>query len=98
VVIRTPGRQQAEFDKPAPRRLGRCRAEGGGYAAYASYAKKVGLTHAQCWTHSRRGFFEAEKIEPQSAHEALQRIGALYAIEDAIREHKLTGGSKRLYR
>ena len=22
-----------------------------GYAAYASYAKKVGITHALCWTH-----------------------------------------------
>lgn len=69
-----------------------------GYAAYASYAKKIGLAHAQCWTHSRRGFFEAESIEPQGAHEALQRIGALYAIEEEIRERQLTGESKRLHR
>ena len=31
-----------------------------GYAAYASYAKKTGLTHAQCWAHTRREFFEAD--------------------------------------
>ncbi len=29
-----------------------------GYHAYAHYAAKTGITHAQCWAHTRRGFFE----------------------------------------
>ena len=69
-----------------------------GYAAYASYAKKVGVTHAQCWTHSRRCFFEALASNPQGVDEALKQIGALYDIEEQIRELKLSGQSKRLHR
>ena len=52
-----------------------------GYEAYASYAKKIGVTNAQCWAHSRRGFFEAQGAEPQAAAEALRQIGALYEVE-----------------
>jgi hypothetical protein len=68
-----------------------------GYAAYQSYAKKVGLTHAQCWAHSRRNFFESQALEPDAV-DALKQIGALYAIEEEIRGRKLTGESKRLHR
>ncbi len=69
-----------------------------GYGAYASYAKKTGLTHAQCWAHTRRGFFEAQTAEPDGAREALAQIGTLYAVEEKIRAGKLTGEHKRLYR
>lgn len=69
-----------------------------GYAAYASYAKKVGITHALCWSHSRREFFEAHSADPQGVQEALQRISALYAIEEDIRTLKLTGEAKQLHR
>jgi transposase len=69
-----------------------------GYAAYASYAKKVGITHAQCWTHARRELFEAEAAEPEGVREGLRRIGALYAIEEQIRDQKLAGEAKRLHR
>lgn len=69
-----------------------------GYAAYERYASKTGITHAQCWTHSRRTFFEAQDAEPQLAAEALRRIGALYEIEEEIREKKLSGENKRLHR
>jgi len=69
-----------------------------GYAAYASYAKKVGISHAQCWSHSRREFIEAQTTEPQGVHEALRRISALYAIEDDIRKLALTGEAKALHR
>jgi transposase len=69
-----------------------------GYAAYESYAKKVGVTHAQCWAHSRRGFFEAQAAHPQGVDEALKQIGALYEIEEQIRDLKLTDQSKRLHR
>ena len=69
-----------------------------GYAAYQNYAKKTGLTHAQCWAHTRRGFFEAQTIEPQDAQAALSQIQALYRVEEYIREHRLAGDSKRLHR
>lgn len=69
-----------------------------GYAAYASYAKKVGITHALCWSHSRREFFEAHSAEPEGVQEALQRISALYAIEEQIRAQQLTGETKQLHR
>jgi transposase len=69
-----------------------------GYAAYASYAKKVGITHAQCWSHARREIFEAEASDPEAVREGLRRIGALYAIEDDIKAQHLTGETKRLHR
>jgi transposase len=69
-----------------------------GYAAYERYASKTGITHAQCWTHSRRGFFEAQDAEPALAAEALRQIGALYEIEDEIRTQNLTGENKRVHR
>lgn len=69
-----------------------------GYEAYASYAAKTGVTHAQCWVHSRRKFFEAQGAEPQAAAEALRQIGALYGIEDDIRSAGLCGQAKRLHR
>jgi transposase len=65
-----------------------------GYSAYASYAKKTGLTHAQCWAHTRRNFFEAQQNEPQEASQALEIIGQLYEIEELIREKKLSTEAK----
>lgn len=69
-----------------------------GYGAYSAYAQKVGLTHASCWAHARREVFEAQNIEPQIAAEALHQIAALYAVEEQIRESKLKGEAKHLYR
>jgi transposase len=69
-----------------------------GYAVYAQYAKKTGLTHAQCWAHSRRKIFEAKDIEPVQAEQALAWIGELYAVEAHIRDENLTGPAKRARR
>jgi transposase len=69
-----------------------------GYAAYASYAKKTGLTHAQCWAHARRELFEAQAVEPEGTAYALTEIKRLYAIEADIRDRRLGGESKRLHR
>jgi transposase len=69
-----------------------------GYGAYEAYAHKTGITHAQCWTHCRREFFEAQEAEPERAGQALEYIGALYAVEARIREKKLKGETKREYR
>ena len=69
-----------------------------GYSAYRHYADKTGLTHAQCWAHTRREFFEAQTYEPEAAAQALEYIGGLYAVETHIRDHKLTAAKKRDYR
>ena len=69
-----------------------------GYAAYAQYAKKTGVIHAQCWAHARRKIFDAQDMEPDHAKEALASIGALYAVETQIRDSQLTGEAKRALR
>ena len=70
-----------------------------GYKAYSSYAARCeSITHAQCWTHSRRQFIEARDDEPARVDEVLEIIGVLYANEAYIREHKLNGDDKRQYR
>ena len=70
-----------------------------GYAAYARYAEaQQGITHAQCWVHSRRYFIDAQKDYPEKATEALQQIAKLYQNEDVIKTQGLTGEKKRQYR
>jgi transposase len=66
-----------------------------GYSAYAHYAKKTGITHAQCWAHSRRKIYDARDIEPAHADQALDAIAALYKVEQQIRNDGLTGQAKR---
>ena len=70
-----------------------------GYAAYARYVDKAqGITHAQCWVHSRRYFIHAEERDPQASAEALERIGQLYQVEESIRSNNLSGDKKQQYR
>lgn len=69
-----------------------------GYAAYARYAEATGVTHAQCWSHTRRGFFEAQRAAPQEADQALKMIGAIYEVEAEIGRRALSGEDKRLHR
>ena len=83
--------------------LGLTHAEGAvllsdGYAAYAQYATKTGLTHAQCWAHTRRKFFEAQDIEPAAASHALALIGKIYAVEEHLRTQPLSTAKKLDYR
>ncbi len=47
------------------------------------------------WAHTRRKFIEAERSEPTLAAQALDQIGAIYAIEAQIRERRRTGERKR---
>jgi transposase len=52
--------------------------------AYAGYAL-AGITHVQCMAHARRYFFDVfDATKSPVAKEALNRIGALYAIEADI--------------
>jgi transposase len=69
-----------------------------GYIAYKKYAEQTGITHAQCWAHARRLFFDAESVEPDLAAQALDRIGALYSHEKSLRDEGLKGEDKRQYR
>ena len=70
-----------------------------GYEAYAAYAKhKDGVTHAECWSHCRRGFEQAQASEPAASAEVLALIGALYRHEAILRERALTGAQKLAYR
>ena len=56
-----------------------------GYAGYAGLYES-GVTEAACMAHCRRPFFELHASDGSPlALEALQRIAALYAIEDTIR-------------
>ena len=58
------------------------------YAGYAKLFRGGGITHATCWMHARRRFFEIDKTHktPGLAREALRFIGELYRIEQAIRD------------
>jgi transposase len=70
-----------------------------GYAAYARFVEEnAGITHAQCWVHSRRYFIDAEKQEPEAVRYALDHIARLYKIEEEITESNLSGDKKRTYR
>lgn len=70
-----------------------------GYAAYDRFAQRVnGLVHAQCWSHTRRGFVDAEGAEPTLVGQALDYIGALYAHEARIRQQELAAEVKLAYR
>ena len=70
-----------------------------GYSAYASYvAKTDDITHAQCWVHTRRQFFEAQSDEPVLAEEMMQRMAALFALEAECKEQGLEGEEKREHR
>lgn len=67
-----------------------------GYTAYDGYAEKRDqVIHALCWAHTRRGFVQAENVEPDRSKQALLRIGLLYEIEKEIRSKKLEATAKQ---
>jgi transposase len=83
-----PGRGAEEGLKPLAGYAGIVQCDG--YAAYKQLAdpKRTGgaATLAYCWAHVRRHFYDIAKGGAAPiADEALQRIAALYAIEDRIR-------------
>ena len=71
-----------------------------GYDGYSAYAaqRPDEVTHALCWSHTRRTFERAKESEPEAVAEALAMIGAMYAHEEQIRADALTGEDKRTYR
>jgi len=66
-----------------------------GYDAYERYAaRRDDVVHAQCWTHTRRGFVKAEDVEPERSAKALEFIRTLYETEEQIRKKGLDGIAK----
>ena len=57
-----------------------------GYAGFNGLYEKGRIVEAACWAHVRRKFFDVHASTKSAvAHQALERIGALYDIERDIR-------------
>jgi transposase len=69
-----------------------------GYVAYERFVEKTNaIVHAQCWSHTRRQFLEAEDVEPELTEAALEYIRRLYE-EEARLKPRLRDDEKRLER
>jgi transposase len=56
------------------------------YAGFGHLYEGGRIVEAACWAHARRGFYELHQAnQSRIAAEALERMGALYAIEAEIR-------------
>jgi transposase len=56
------------------------------YAGFNQLYENGRIQHAACWAHVRRHFYDLEQAHASPvAREALERIGALYRIEEQIR-------------
>ena len=70
-----------------------------GYVVYERFAQRVNrLVHAQCWSHTRRQFIEAEPAEPTLVAQGLDRIGEVYKHEALLRQRRLEAEAKLAYR
>jgi transposase len=57
-----------------------------GYAGFGELYRSGAVSEVACWAHVRRKFFDIHKTNGAPlAHEALQRIGTLYTIENEAR-------------
>jgi len=79
--------QNRKSDQPIAHLAGFCGVvQVDGYAGYRALAQKNSVQLAFCWSHVRRRFYELAAASPAPiASEALERIGALYAVEKDIR-------------
>jgi hypothetical protein len=66
----------------------------GGYDGIYT-ASRGKIVEVGCWAHVRRKFFEAKSVAPRLAHEALARIGELYAVEREAQQRELTADEIR---
>ena len=88
VYTYAPGREHSHADKLLGGFRGILQCDG--YAAYKKLARPKpedpSVTLAFCWSHMRWGFYDLAKTKAAPiATEALQRIAALYRIEEDIR-------------
>jgi transposase len=56
------------------------------FAGYDRLCAGANVIRVACWAHARRKFYDARHTDPLPAHQALARIGQLYAIEEACKE------------
>lgn len=57
-----------------------------GYAGFNALFETGSIAEAACWAHVRRKFYDVHAVGGSPvAKEALDRIGALYGVEDAVR-------------
>jgi transposase len=70
-----------------------------GYIVYDRFVQTVNrLVHAQCWSHTRRHFIDAERAEPALVARALEHIGGLYEQEAHIRQHGFEAAAQLAHR
>jgi len=70
-----------------------------GYEAYERFAKATdGVIRAQCWSHARRKFVEAEASESVLTKKALDWIAELYEHESILQKKHQSGEKALLYR
>jgi transposase len=55
------------------------------YGGYNGVVAGNEITRAGCWAHARRKMIDAEKAAPEIAHEAVDLVRALYAVEQRAR-------------
>jgi len=93
----SPGRAKTHLDQILEGFEGTLLSDG--YGAYERFAQgSEDVVHAQCWSHARRKFLKAGKVEPEATAQALTYIQGLYRIEAEIRERALEGIDKLAYR
>jgi transposase len=62
-----------------------------GYRVYDTYTKTTNrIVHAQCWSHARRKYEEAESSDPTRVQEILERIAGIYVAEGALKSRMPT--------
>ncbi|MFU8862165.1 MAG: IS66 family transposase, partial [Cyclonatronaceae bacterium] len=63
-----------------------------GYSSYDSLLRGKNASHAGCWAHARRKFYDAAKnaSNDSNASAAISFIAKLYAVENEAREKKLS--------
>jgi transposase len=59
-----------------------------GYSVYERYAEEQKLTHALCWAHARRKFFDITPLCPTLAHPVLSLIAELYQLDKGDYEQR----------
>jgi len=62
------------------------------FSGYDALYAPGDIVEVACWAHARRKFKEAELSDSKRAVPVLRRIGALYAVERAIREEVAKSG------
>lgn len=60
------------------------------FAGYDRLLAGPNVIEVACWAHTRRKLFDAKLTAPDLAHEALARIGQLYAIEREAKARQMT--------